>query len=190
MIVVKLNGCPLAKPGTQIFAITMTNKHTVYLALGTNLGNRQDNLEKALQALPPQVKISAVSRLYETTPAYVVDQPAFLNIAARGHTELPPPELLDYLKLLEGRIGREKSFRYGPRKIDLDIVFYDDLTLNLPHLQIPHPRMVERGFVLHPLVDIAPDFVHPVLKQTLVQLAAALPLEEDILTVSEWYPLG
>lgn len=167
----------------------MVKKHIVYLALGTNLGDREDNLNKALQALPPQIEVSAVSRLYETAPAYVVDQPAFLNIAIRGQTDLSPADLLAYLKLLEAKIGREKTTRYGPRKIDLDIIYYDDLLVDLPYLQIPHPRMSERGFVLYPLADIAPNMVHPVLKRTNQELLANLASDAGILIVFDWQPL-
>ncbi len=164
-------------------------KSFVYLALGTNLGEREENLKQALQMLPPQVEITAVSRLYETAPAYVTDQPAFLNIAAEGRTDLDALELLDYLKQLENEIGREKTIRYGPRQIDLDIIFYGDLVLNAPHLHIPHPRMNERGFVLHPLADVAPNFVHPVLQQTVQELLADLPPEDGVLKVFDWQPL-
>ena len=166
------------------------SKNIVYLAMGTNLGEREENLKSALRVLPPQVKIMAVSRLYETAPAYVIDQPAFLNIAATGRTDLTAPALLEYLKQIEAEIGREKSIRYGPRQIDLDIIFYGGEVLNLPHLHIPHPRMNERGFVLRPLADIAPDFVHPVLQQTVRELLADLPPEDGVLKVIEWQPLG
>ena len=164
----------------------MINKHLVYLALGTNLGDRKNNLTEALQLLPPQVEVVSISRLYETAPAYVLDQPAFLNIVIKGRTRLSPPDLLVYLKKIEADVGREKSIRYGPRKIDLDIIFYDDLILDTPGLQIPHSRMQERGFVLRPLADIAPDFTHPVLKQTIQELLAALPDDDGILMVIEW----
>ena len=164
----------------------ISKKHVTYLALGTNLGHREDNLREALQKLPPGVEISAVSRLYETAPAYVLGQPAFLNIALKGQTALSPTDLLVYLKQIETQIGREKTIRYGPRKIDLDIIFYDGLILNTPDLVIPHPRMAERGFVLRPLADIAADFVHPILKQTVVELAADLSAEDGILRVIDW----
>jgi 2-amino-4-hydroxy-6-hydroxymethyldihydropteridine diphosphokinase len=164
----------------------ISKKHVTYLALGTNLGHREDNLREALQKLPPEVEISAASRLYETAPAYVLDQPAFLNIAVKGQTALSPIDLLTHLKQIEAQIGREKTIRYGPRKIDLDIIFYDDLILNTPDLVIPHPRMAERGFVLRPLADIAADFVHPVLKQTVAELVADLPPEDGILRVVNW----
>jgi 2-amino-4-hydroxy-6-hydroxymethyldihydropteridine diphosphokinase len=165
----------------------MTAK-VVYLALGSNLGDRQKNLKAALRALPPQVEITAVSRLYETAPAYVLDQPAFLNIVIEGRTELAPVELLAYLKMIEKQLGREETIRYGPRQIDLDIIFYDDLILKTPELEIPHPQMHERSFVLEPLAELAPDFVHPGLKQPVKVLLAALPGKGGVLNVSEWQP--
>jgi 2-amino-4-hydroxy-6-hydroxymethyldihydropteridine diphosphokinase len=164
----------------------MSKQHLLFLALGTNLGNREDNLREALQKLPPEVEVSAVSRLYETAPAYVLDQPTFLNMAVKGQTVLSPTELLAYLKQLETEIGRKKTIRYGPRKIDLDIIFYDDLILSTPDLVIPHPRLAERGFVLRPLADIAANFVHPILKQTVADLVADLPAEDGVLRVSDW----
>jgi 2-amino-4-hydroxy-6-hydroxymethyldihydropteridine diphosphokinase len=161
----------------------VSKQHVVYLALGTNLGHRENNLKQALQELPPEVEVVAVSRLYETTPVYVLDQPSFLNMAVEGQTTLTPTDLLAYLKQIEGEIGREKTVRYGPRKIDLDIIFYDDLVWNTPDLQIPHPGMVERGFVLRPLADIAAEFVHPILKKTVAELAANLTTDDGILRV-------
>ncbi|MBI1879591.1 MAG: 2-amino-4-hydroxy-6-hydroxymethyldihydropteridine diphosphokinase [Chloroflexi bacterium] len=165
----------------------MADQHLVYLALGTNLGDRQNNLKKALQLLTGKVNIAAISRLYETAPAYVLDQPAFLNMAVKGYTDLLPADLLAFVKELEAHIGREKTRRYGPRQIDLDILFYDDWVVNNPpHLHIPHPRLIERGFVLHPLADIAPDFLHPILKQTVRELLAQLPPDDGILKVTDW----
>jgi 2-amino-4-hydroxy-6-hydroxymethyldihydropteridine diphosphokinase len=140
------------------------------------------------------VTISAVSRLYETGPAYVLNQPVFLNIVVEGETELSPGDLLVYLKQLEKKMGREKTLRYGPRKIDLDIVFYDDLVLDIPGLTIPHPRMHERGFVLRPLADIAPAIVHPILKRSVAELLAGLLDDgaswDDVLKVVEWQPFS
>ena len=162
----------------------MISRHTVYLALGTNLGSRRENLRQALQGLPPQVEITAISRLYETEPAYILDQPTFLNLAVKGETGLSPTDLLAYVKQLEEEIGREKSIRFGPRQIDVDIIFYDDLSLDLPDLQIPHPRLAERAFVLRPLLDIAAEVTHPVLNRTVAELAAQLPAENGILSVS------
>jgi len=165
----------------------MADQHLVYLAMGTNLGDRHNNLKEALQLLADKVEIAAISRLYETAPAYVLDQPAFLNMAVKGRTSLLPIDLLTYLKDMETKIGREKTVRYGPRKIDLDILFYDDWVVNIPlQLHIPHPRMVERAFVLHPLADIAPDFIHPILKQTVSELLAELPPDDGILKITDW----
>lgn len=165
----------------------MTDQHLIYLALGTNLGDRRSNLKEALQLLTDKVNIAAISQLYETAPAYVLNQPAFLNMAVKGYTDLLPADLLAYVKELETHIGREKAVRYGPRKIDLDILFYDDTVINIPpHLHIPHPRMVERAFVLRPLADIAPDFLHPILKQTVRELLAELPPDDGILKVTDW----
>ncbi|MCB0165911.1 MAG: 2-amino-4-hydroxy-6-hydroxymethyldihydropteridine diphosphokinase [Anaerolineae bacterium] len=163
-------------------------RHRVFLALGTNLGEREANLRAALAQLAPQVEVTAVSRLYETAPAYVFDQPNFLNIALEGQTDLSPEALLNYLKELEDQLGREKSRRYGPRLIDLDILFFDAITLDSPRLTIPHPRLAERVFVLRPLADIAPDLVHPVLQQSIRALAAALPADDGILSVRPWSP--
>lgn len=157
--------------------------HPVYLALGTNLGQRQENLKQAIKRLAPNVTVLATSKLYETAPAYVIDQPAFLNMAVKGETTLSPRNLLAFLKRIEVEMGREQTARYGPRIIDLDIIFYDNWILNTPDLQIPHPRLAERGFVLYPLADIAADIVHPTLNQTVAELVDALPEEDGILRV-------
>jgi len=149
-------------------------KNTIYIALGTNLGNRLANLRAAIQSMPPEVKVLAESHVYETPPWGYEDQPAFLNMVVKAKTELLPEALLKYLKQLEVELGREQNFRWGPRLIDLDILFYDDLVLASPPLVIPHPRLHERAFVLVPLADVAPDLIHPVLKQSVRDLLVAI----------------
>jgi len=144
------------------------------LALGANLGNRLANLQAALAALPPAVTVLAQSPVYETPPWGVTDQPAFLNMAVKVETRQTPEELLHYLKTLESTLGRQPSVRYGPRLIDIDILFYDNLIVNLPNLTIPHPRLHERAFVLVPLADLEPAFVHPGLGLPVSALLAAV----------------
>jgi len=146
----------------------------LYLALGTNLGNRAENLRQALAALREIFTLNAVSPWYETEPAYVLDQPRFYNLVCRVTTDLPPLAVLRHLKNLETTLGRTPSIRFGPRLIDLDLLFYDALILDSPELTLPHPRLHERGFVLAPLADLAPDLIHPRLKVNIATLLAAL----------------
>lgn len=147
-------------------------EHVVYLALGTNLGDRLANLKQAIAALTPQMEVKAKSQVYETPPWGYEDQPKFLNQVVQAQTYLEPEPLLKHLKRLEVALGRRESFQNGPRLIDIDILFYDDLVVDKPSLVIPHPRLHERGFVLLPLMDIAPDLVHPVSGKSVRELAA------------------
>jgi 2-amino-4-hydroxy-6-hydroxymethyldihydropteridine diphosphokinase len=124
--------------------------------------------------LPPVVTVLDQSPVYETEPWGVTDQPAFLNMVVKGKTLLAPVALLARLKHLEIELGRIPSMRYGPRQIDLDILFYADIILATPALNIPHPGLQERAFVLVPLADLAPDFVHPVLGKPIHTLLAAV----------------
>lgn len=152
---------------------------SVYLGLGTNLGDRQANLRLAVDALARLGGICGQSRIYETAPLYVTDQPAFLNMAVALTTDLAPLDLLARLKGLEQELGRVASRRYGPRLIDLDILLYDDVVLDHADLIIPHPRLSERRFALAPLADIAATTLHPQAGTAIGQLLAALPDSAD-----------
>lgn len=139
----------------------------LYLALGTNLGDREANLQAARDALAARVRLIRESSIYETPPWGYIDQPEFLNQVVEVDSVLKPLPLLHFLKEIEAEMGREATFRNGPRLIDLDILFYGQAIIDGQVLKVPHPRLQERAFVLVPLDQIAPDFVHPVLKKTI-----------------------
>lgn len=150
----------------------------VFIALGTNLGDRRANLLRAIELLREKVQITRLSSLYETEAAYVTDQPEFMNMALVGRIDpdaLSPRELLRFVNDIERRMGRERLVRYGPRVIDVDILSYGDQHILEPDLIIPHPRIVERDFVLAPLREIAPDLVLAGQTRTVAELASALP---------------
>jgi 2-amino-4-hydroxy-6-hydroxymethyldihydropteridine diphosphokinase len=139
----------------------MTSLVEVFLGLGTNLSDREANLARAQQELQSHVTIIQASSIYETPPWGGVEQPAFLNQVVKATTDLTPLELLKALKHIEETMGRVPSVRFGPRLIDIDILLFDDVILDTPELTIPHPRMLERAFVLVPLNEIAPDLTVP-----------------------------
>jgi 2-amino-4-hydroxy-6-hydroxymethyldihydropteridine diphosphokinase len=144
---------------------------TVYLSLGTNLGEREKNLRTAIAALADaKVRVTRVSSFYETEPVDLREQPWFLNCATQAETELPPLESLRALREIESRMGTKKLVPKGPRLIDLDILLYGDETIETPELQVPHPRMLLRKFVLVPLAEIAPSLKHPSWKGTVSQI--------------------
>ena len=148
----------------------MFSLNRVYLSLGSNLGSRQSNILQALQYIQTRALIKRVSSFYETEPVGFNDQPKFLNAVCYLETELSPTDMLHFLKWIEKRMGRGKSFRNAPRPIDLDILYFNDLVVSDEALRIPHPRLHERAFVLVPLAEIAPDLVHPLLKMTVQEL--------------------
>ena len=148
---------------------------TVYLALGSNLADRQANLRDAVRRLEPCLHIRRLSQVYETAAAYVTDQPSYLNMVLVGETVLDPHALLVCLKAIEREMGRETGLRWGPRLIDLDILLYANKQISTAELEIPHPRLHERPFVLQPLAELAPDLVPPGLETSVAELARSAP---------------
>jgi 2-amino-4-hydroxy-6-hydroxymethyldihydropteridine diphosphokinase len=155
-------------------ALVEKTGHAVFVSLGTNLGDRGANLRMAQKEMAEGVEITAASSVYETPPWGVVDQPAFLNQVVGGVTFLSPLKLLTFLKKVEQDMGRVKTYRFGPRLIDMDILLYDDRQVCNPRLTIPHPRMCQRAFVLIPLAEIAPDTQIPGTEMTVRQHLAGL----------------
>ncbi len=150
--------------------------HIAYVALGSNLGERGDYLCRALDALGERAgPVIAVSSAYETDPVGITDQPLFLNAVCSVETGLGPERLLKTLLEIENDEGRVRTVKDAPRTLDLDLLFYEDRVIDEPGLQVPHPRMDERAFVLVPLVEIAPELVHPVSGQTVREMLARLP---------------
>ncbi len=165
---------PTAQSGNGNGAVAT---HRIYLSMGSNLGDRRGNLAAAIQRLHALMEIEKVSSVYETEPVGYLEQPRFLNIAVAGVTRLSPQEFLKRAKKIEAALGRQETVRNGPRPIDIDIIFYDNLTLDSEPLTIPHPRMAERAFVLAPLTEIAPEVVHPARGSTARELLAEVPQE-------------
>ena len=152
-----------------------------YLSAGSNLGERTANLDEAVAQLDRIGSfVRRVSSVYETEPVGFRDQPWFLNIAVEIETVLSPLELLDHCQAIEQDLGRIRTFQDAPRTLDLDILLYDDLALDSPKLTVPHPRMAERRFVLAPLAEIAPEVLHPILRQTIRTLLDACPDRSDV----------
>lgn len=161
--------------------------HSSFIALGSNIGNRAGYLHAALNEMSSYVTIVETSHLYETIPMLVTDQPLFLNAVCKVSTQLSPSELLRAVKETEAALGRTRSIRYGPRVIDLDILFYDDAVIDTPHLKIPHLLMPERDFVLAPLLDLDRELLHPLLDVTVQELWQRLqkPVPPRVMPVGE-----
>lgn len=152
----------------------------VYLSLGSNLGNRSENLNRALELLGELGQVAAISSFYETEPVEVTAQPWFLNCAAKLETEKMPKQLMKCILDLERKMGRRRVQKKGPRNIDIDILLFGTSIVQTEGLTIPHPALHERRFVLEPLAEIAPEVRHPVLKRTVRELRDALPLGQNV----------
>ncbi len=151
---------------------TKNGPHSVFICVGSNIGDKRKNCETGIDALvrPEDTSLVARSACYKTEPVDYTDQDWFINMAVKIETELGPSDLLYRLKRIERMAGRQKGIRFGPRILDLDIILYDSRIIRKPGLFIPHPRMHVRRFVLEPLCDIDPEIVHPLFKRSMRQL--------------------
>ena len=151
----------------------------VFIAIGSNLGDRLENIVRAERGLLEFLEITGRSLVYETLPQYVANQPPFLNLAVRGRPKMEPRPLLEALKRLEITLGRQPAARNGPRLIDLDILCFGERQIDTDELTLPHPRIQERYFVLRPLLDLDPSMRHPTIGKTIRQLLDELPIDAD-----------
>jgi 2-amino-4-hydroxy-6-hydroxymethyldihydropteridine diphosphokinase len=161
------------------------NLVTVYLGLGSNMGDRKENLDKALDILGQRLRMDEVSPVYETEPVGSPGQRYFLNMTVKTYTRLAPAELLLLVKGIERKMGRQPGQGGGPRPIDIDILFYGDQVVNTPDLTVPHPRLAKRAFVLVPLAEIASHLEHPTLKKNIKQLLKELGSRKGVV---KWFP--
>jgi 2-amino-4-hydroxy-6-hydroxymethyldihydropteridine diphosphokinase len=145
-------------------------EHSVYIGLGSNLGDRVAFLREAVLRLSAIIRVEKVSQLYVAAPLGYVRDDAFVNAVLHGKTTLKPMQLLEMLQAIEAALGRRPGVQYGPRPIDLDILLYDSIEMETQKLTIPHPRLAQRAFVLKPLAELAPNLMHPVLYYTATQL--------------------
>jgi 2-amino-4-hydroxy-6-hydroxymethyldihydropteridine diphosphokinase len=156
---------------------------TAFVALGSNLGDREGYLRVAIEPIAKTESVLQASSIYETDPVGYLDQPSFLNMVIEVETAKAPLDLLQRLREVEHELHRERAFQNAPRTIDLDLLLYDDVVLDSPDLTIPHPRMHERAFVLVPLVEIAPNAIVPTIGKSANELLEGLG---DIEGVNYW----
>ena len=159
---------PMEYPAVRI----VRKRHTAYIAVGSNMGDKEGNIKKAIEVIDSSIRTSVIktSKLIETDPVGYEDQDVFLNGVFKVETLLSPKQLIRWLLSIEDDLKRVRDVRWGPRTIDLDIIYYDDLVSHDEEVILPHPRMHERGFVLEPLNEIAPYAFHPILKKRTFEL--------------------
>ncbi len=155
---------------------------TVYLALGSNVGDSRGHIKRAIELLGASIRDIRQAPVYRSKPVGHADQPDFLNTVVGGRTDLAPEELLAFLKGVEAKVGRTPTFTNGPREIDIDIIFYDDLHLETPRLTIPHPAFRGRDFVLRPLADLNPNLIDPATGRTVTQLLGSIASPDRSIT--------
>jgi len=152
----------------------------VYLSLGSNLGDRSENLHQAIDKLGELGKVAAVSSFYDTEPVELTSQPWFLNCAAKLDTEKMPRQLMAAILGIEQEMGRQRKQKKGPRTIDIDILLFGSSIIDIPSITVPHPKLHQRRFVLEPLAEIAPEVRHPILKRTVREMRDALPAGQTV----------
>jgi 2-amino-4-hydroxy-6-hydroxymethyldihydropteridine diphosphokinase len=172
--------CCVIPQSTTEWQTRMQMSSIFYLSLGSNVGDRENNLREAIQRLESVGRVVSVSSFYETEPVEVTDQEWFLNCAVALETEMKPEQLMKASLQIEREMGRRRTQNKGPRNIDLDILLFGDLVVDAPELSIPHPGMHERRFVLEPLAEIAPEAWHPVLKKSARELLEELPAGQAV----------
>lgn len=167
---------PIALPLEAVSVEIERGWHRAYVAIGSNLGERRQLIEQGIEALKrlEGCKVESVSQIIATEPYGVTDQPDFLNGMIALRTLLPPLELLDSLQEIEQAAGRQRLVHWGPRTLDLDLIFYDHAVIDMERLQVPHPDMQNRGFVLKPLAELAPYYRHPILQKTVKEMLDAI----------------
>lgn len=158
-----------------------------FIAMGSNIEDREQYLTKAIEEIGKRHKVLLSSSIYETEPVGYADQSWFLNAVIQVETEFSPEKLLEDVLAIEEKLKRVRVIKNGPRTMDLDILFYQDQVINTDNLIIPHPRLHERAFVLVPLNEIAPDFMHPILKKSVASILKDTPEQEEVLLYKkEW----
>lgn len=158
---------------------------TVYLSLGSNLGKKKENIERAISFLKEKGIVKKISSFYKTEPVDVRDQPWFVNCVVEAETVLSPEKLLVFTQSIEKRLKKRILRRKGPRTIDIDILFYDNKRINKKNITIPHPRLHNRNFVVIPFCEINPHFVHPVLKKTMADLCNEVNETQKIIKIKK-----